>query len=101
MSGQTVLFVEDDEALRFATVQALELAGLSVRAFAGAEAALAAVDGLALDGYHLFHAVRADLLRRLGRHAEAALAYDAAIAREENAAERAFLQRSRAALTRS
>ena len=43
MTGQTVLFVEDDEALRFATVQALELAGLSVRAFAGAEAALAAL----------------------------------------------------------
>lgn len=42
MSGQ-VMFVEDDEALRFATVQALELAGLSVRAFAGAEAALAAL----------------------------------------------------------
>ena len=31
-------------------------------------------------GYHLFHAIRADLLRRLGRDAEAALAYDAAIA---------------------
>lgn len=43
MSAQTVLFVEDDEMLRFATVQALELAGLTVRAFAGAEAALAAL----------------------------------------------------------
>lgn len=43
MSDQTVLFVEDDEALRIATVQALELSGLSVRAFAGAEAALAAL----------------------------------------------------------
>ena len=35
----------------------------------GPEAALALVDGLDLDGYHLFHAVRADLLRRLGRDA--------------------------------
>src|SRR5215211_4497125 len=56
------------------------------------EAALALVDGLDLDGYHLFHAIRADLLRRLRRDAEAALAYDAAIARTENAAERDFLE---------
>ncbi|HKO84379.1 MAG TPA: RNA polymerase sigma factor, partial [Actinomycetota bacterium] len=61
----------------------------------GPEAALALVDGLDLDGYHLFHAIRADLLRRLGRDAEAALAYEAAIARTENAAERAFLERGR------
>jgi RNA polymerase sigma-70 factor (ECF subfamily) len=58
----------------------------------GPEAALALVDGLDLDGYHLFHAIRADLLRRLGRDAEAALAYDAAIARAQNAAELAFLE---------
>ena len=47
---------------------------------------------------YLFHAIRADLLRRLGRNAEAALAYDAAIARSENAAEREFLQRRRQAV---
>ena len=64
----------------------------------GPQAALALVDGLALDRYYLFHAVRADLLRRLGRTREAALAYEAAIARSENAAERDFLQRSRDAL---
>jgi len=64
----------------------------------GPQAALALVDGLALDRYYLFHAVRADLLRRLGRTREAALAYEAAIARSENAAEREFLQRSRDAL---
>ena len=64
----------------------------------GPEAALALVDGLDLDGYHLFHAIRADLLRRLGRDAEAALAYEAAIARTDNAAERDFLQRRRQAL---
>ncbi|HET6813929.1 MAG TPA: RNA polymerase sigma factor [Actinomycetota bacterium] len=64
----------------------------------GPEAALALVDGLDLDGYHLFHAIRADLLRRLGRDAEAALAYEAAIARTENLAERAFLERGRRSL---
>jgi len=68
---------------------------------AGPAAALALVDGLALGGYYLFHAIRADLLRRLGRTAEAALAYEAAIARTENATERAFLQRSHRALTRA
>jgi RNA polymerase sigma-70 factor, ECF subfamily len=43
--------------------------------------------------YYLFHAVRADLLRRLARHDEAAQAYKAAIARAENSKEREFLQR--------
>jgi RNA polymerase sigma-70 factor, ECF subfamily len=57
----------------------------------GPAAALDSVDGLDLDGYHLFHATRADLLRRLGRAAEAAAAYDAAIDLAENAAERRFL----------
>jgi len=57
----------------------------------GPEAALSLVDGLDLDGYHLLHAVRADLLRRLGRDDEAAQAYEEALARVGNAAERAFL----------
>ncbi|MDB5058634.1 MAG: putative polymerase, sigma-24 subunit, subfamily [Chloroflexi bacterium] len=60
----------------------------------GPAAALALVDGLALVGYYLFHAIRADLLRRLGRTAEAARAYDEACARTGNAAERAYLQRA-------
>jgi RNA polymerase sigma-70 factor (ECF subfamily) len=64
----------------------------------GPDAALTVVDGLDLRGYHLFHAIRADLLRRLGRNAEAALAYESAIARTENATERQFLRRSRQAL---
>jgi RNA polymerase sigma-70 factor, ECF subfamily len=63
----------------------------------GPDAALALVDDLDLQGYHLFHAIRADLLRRLGRHGEAAPAYEAAIARTGNAAERAFLERRRQA----
>ncbi len=60
--------------------------------------ALAQVDDLDLDGYYLFHAVRADLLRRLGRAAEAVRVYDEAIARTDNAAERDFLARRRQAL---
>jgi RNA polymerase sigma-70 factor (ECF subfamily) len=59
----------------------------------GPEAALALVDSLELGGYHVFHAVRADLLRRLGRSSEAAREYEAAIARSENAVERDFLRR--------
>ncbi|HEX8919590.1 MAG TPA: RNA polymerase sigma factor [Chloroflexota bacterium] len=58
----------------------------------GANVALASVDGLDLEGYYLFHAVRADLLRRLGHTAEAIQAYDRAINRSENAAEREFLR---------
>src|SRR6266542_965502 len=74
---------------------------VAVAEVSGPDAALALVDGLDLDGYHLFHAIRADLLRRQGRNAEAALAYEAAIARTENAAEREFLRRSRQALSRA
>jgi len=64
----------------------------------GPAAALALIDGLApgsLGGYYLFHAIRADLLRRLGRAAEADAAYDLAIARTGNAAERAYLALAR------
>ena len=67
----------------------------------GPDAGLAVVNGLDLAEHYLFHAIRADLLRRLGRNLEAAAAYDAAIARSENTAERVFLQRVRDALTRS
>jgi RNA polymerase sigma-70 factor (ECF subfamily) len=67
----------------------------------GPAAALAAVNGLDLPHYYLLHAIRADLLRRLGRTLEAGAAYDAAIARSENAAERSFLQRKRDTLTRA
>ena len=66
----------------------------------GPDAALTLVEDLDLDGYYLFHAIRADLFRRLGRKAEAAVAYEAAIARTANQAERDFLRRSRQALGR-
>jgi len=58
----------------------------------GPQAGLALVDALDLDGYYVFHAIRADLLRRLGRGAEATAAYAAAIARTDNLAEREYLQ---------
>jgi RNA polymerase sigma-70 factor (ECF subfamily) len=66
----------------------------------GPERGLALVDGLDLGAGHLFHAVRADLLRRLGRFAEAADAYEEALARVRNGAERAFLQGRLTALPR-
>ena len=65
----------------------------------GPTTALALVDDLDLSRYHVFHAVRADLLRRLGRDAEAAAAYEAAIDRVGNASERDFLRRRRSALS--
>ena len=66
----------------------------------GPEVALAAIDRLDLDGYYLLHAIRADLLRRLGRTTEAAEAYAAAIARAGNARERAFLEATAEAAVR-
>jgi RNA polymerase sigma-70 factor (ECF subfamily) len=63
----------------------------------GPQAALALIDALAasgaLDGYHLFHATRADLLRRLGASAEAAQSYGRALQLVANDSERRFLER--------
>ena len=61
----------------------------------GPEVALAVVDRLSLRGYHAFHATRADLLRRLGRSAEARAAYEKAIELAGNSAEVAYLTRRR------
>jgi RNA polymerase sigma-70 factor (ECF subfamily) len=57
--------------------------------------ALALIDALAgdLDRYHLLHAARADLLRRLGVSAESATSYRRALALVTNEAERRFLDR--------
>ena len=73
---------------------------VAVAEFDGPAAALALVDELDLDRYYLFHAIRADLLRRLGRRGEASAAYDTAIARTGNAAERAYLARAKQHLAR-
>jgi len=59
----------------------------------GPDAALGLVDTLNLEGYYLYHSIRADLLRRRGRDAEAALAYERALALTDNRAEREFLGR--------
>jgi RNA polymerase sigma-70 factor (ECF subfamily) len=61
----------------------------------GPQAALTLVEALDLDGYHVYHAVRAALLRRAGRTEEAAGAYDQAAARTSNAAEQAYLRHAR------
>jgi RNA polymerase sigma-70 factor (ECF subfamily) len=59
----------------------------------GPETGLRLVEELHLDRYHLFHAIRADLLRRLGRECEAREAYRGALELTDNAAERRFLER--------
>jgi RNA polymerase sigma-70 factor (ECF subfamily) len=64
----------------------------------GASEALALVDALALEEYSVYHVVRADLLRRIGRREEAIAAYDAAMRQTENAVEREFLKRRRVVL---
>ncbi len=64
----------------------------------GPQVALAQLAGLPLEGYHAFHATRAELLRRLSRGDEARAAYDRAVALAGNPAERAYLARRRGSL---
>jgi RNA polymerase sigma-70 factor, ECF subfamily len=73
---------------------------IAVAELDGPDVALAMVDGLAdkLSAYHLFHATRADLLRRQGRSEESRAAYDEAIKLAGNTAEVAYLTRRRAQL---
>jgi RNA polymerase sigma-70 factor (ECF subfamily) len=63
----------------------------------GPQAGLALIDALAsagaLDNYHLLDAARADLLRRMGSPAEAAKAYQRALALVGNESERRYLER--------
>jgi RNA polymerase sigma-70 factor, ECF subfamily len=58
----------------------------------GPHSALELIDELPLESYYLYHAIRADLLRRLGRRGQAKAAYRAAIERTDNAAEIAFMK---------
>lgn len=92
--GQIRLLYDQLLALAPGPVVALNRA-VAVAEVEGPAAALALVEGLGaeLDRYHAFHAVRADLLARLGRRTEAAAAYAAAADRTENGAERDFLRR--------
>jgi RNA polymerase sigma-70 factor (ECF subfamily) len=81
---------------------------VAVAEIQGPAAALKIIDALRenpqdrdrLDRYYLFHSIRADLLKRLGRLADATAAYDAAIACTDNATERDFLERSSRAIAR-
>jgi RNA polymerase sigma-70 factor (ECF subfamily) len=70
---------------------------VAVAMVAGPQPALARIDSLttagALDGYHLLHAARADLLRRAGALGEAAKSYARALALVTNDSERRFLER--------
>jgi RNA polymerase sigma-70 factor (ECF subfamily) len=95
--SQIVALYDQLMAMAPSPVVALHRA-VAVAEVEGPAAGLALAEDLELAGYHLFHAIRADLLRRLGRGAEAASAYDAAIGLAENAAERDFLERRRKGL---
>ncbi|MFY9616135.1 MAG: RNA polymerase sigma factor [Candidatus Dormiibacterota bacterium] len=92
--GQIVQLYDQLMDLTPTPVVALNRA-VAVAEVEGSEAALGIVDGLDLGDYYLFHAVRADLLSRLGRNGEATVAYDAAIALTTNNVERGFLERAR------
>ncbi len=88
-----------DQLMALAPSPVVELnRAVAVAELDGPEVALAQVDRLDLASYHAWHATRADLLRRLGRPAEACAAYDEAIRTAGNAAERAWLERRRASL---
>ncbi|MFI0481694.1 RNA polymerase sigma factor [Actinomadura sp. 9N215] len=96
--GQILQLYDQLMAVAPSPVAALNRA-VAVAEVEGVEEALAVVDGLDLGQYYLFHAIRADLLRRLGRGAEAVAAYDEAIERTENQAELDFLRGRRLSVT--
>jgi RNA polymerase sigma-70 factor (ECF subfamily) len=91
---QIVALYDQHMAIAPSPVVALNRA-VAVAEVDGPEAGLGLVERLDLGDYRLYHAIRADLLRRVGSSAEASLAYDAAIALTENEAERDFLQSRR------
>ncbi len=95
---QVVALYDQLLALAPTPVAALNRA-VAVAEVEGPAAALALVEPLPLERLHVYHAVRADLLRRLGRFTEAADAYAAAVACTSNAAEVAFLEARRADVT--
>ncbi|HYB27177.1 MAG TPA: RNA polymerase sigma factor [Solirubrobacteraceae bacterium] len=73
---------------------------VAVAEVAGPQAALEQVDRLPLEHYYLYHAIRADFLRRLGDGERAVVAYQAAIERTENRSEVEFLEGRRQAVGR-
>jgi RNA polymerase sigma-70 factor, ECF subfamily len=82
-----------DQLLLFAPTPVVALnRAIAIGELHGPAAALPLVEELDLDIYYPFHATRADLLRRLGRHREAAAAYQRAAAMAPTEAEREFLR---------
>jgi RNA polymerase sigma-70 factor, ECF subfamily len=96
--AQIVALYDQLFALRPTDVVRLNRA-IAIAELHGPQAGLDALETVALDGFHLFHATRADLLARTGRRADAAEAYDRAIELAANEPERRFLvgQRTRLA----
>ena len=95
--AQILLLYDQLLALQPSPVVALHRA-VAVAEVEGPARALALVDGLDLEQYQPFWAIRADLLRRLDRVGDARTAYDEAISRTGNEAERRFLASRRATL---
>ncbi len=95
--GQVVALYERLLRVDPSPVVALNRA-VAVAELDGPHVALALVEGLPLDGYHPFHATRAELLRGLGHRASAREAYDRAIELAGNTAEVAHLTRRRGQL---
>jgi RNA polymerase sigma-70 factor (ECF subfamily) len=96
---QILLLYDLLERLQPSPVVSLNRA-VAVAMVQGPRPALALIDALEadLDGYHLFHSARADLLRRDGSFEEAAKSYQRALALVTNASERRYLDRRRASL---
>lgn len=92
--SQVVVLYDQLMAVTPTPVVALNRA-IAVAELDGPDVGLALVDAVDLDGYHAWHAARAELLRRLGRGVDARTEYDAAINATENPAERAYLTRRR------
>ncbi len=95
--GQILQLYDHLSAVAPSPIVALNRA-VAVAEVHGPRRALADVDGVALDGYHLYHSVRADLLARVGRVDDAIDAYDRAVGLASNAAERELLTRRRTEL---
>jgi RNA polymerase sigma-70 factor (ECF subfamily) len=90
-----------DQLLAIAPTSVIALnRAVAVAEVSGPESALREIDHLDLANYYLYHAIRADLLQRLGRQIDAAEELDSAASLTANAAERRLLERRRAALTK-
>jgi len=88
-----------DQLLPFTPTAVVTLnRAVAVAEIDGPRKALELIDALTLDEYYIYHAIRADLLRRLGRRQDAVAAYQAAIERTGNATEIRFLRSRIAAI---